>query len=263
MHLWIAVPSTLFFSAFKHACKLLRPILLRYVVPRHDGDVILNEEARLKTSRKIEWHIYNFFAYSLLTVLGWFVVRDKDWLPSYLGGHGQFENSFRDMPLLKVDEQVLYYGLFSFGLRTESLFSHLFGEWGSDFEEMLLHDVITVFLFTGYIFSNSLAFGTMIVILHDASDIIFHFSKAVNASVFPEELAAVTFFIGQIIFAYMRIYCFPQIIYGIAVNSFPIERAYFNPWLYLNVIFLSILCCMHVLWFYMFQRINLQIISKV
>ncbi len=47
------------------------------------------------------------------------------------------------------------------------------------------------------------------------------------------------------------------------MNSFPEERSHFNPWLYLNVIFLSILCCMHFLWFYMFQRINLMIIRKV
>ena len=167
------------------------------VPEKDDDDQVLSSQARNKMARKIEWHIYQFCSYTMLVVLGWYVVRDKDWLPGYLGGTGQFENSFRDMPLLKVDQTVLYYGLFSFGLRVESLVSHiLIEEWGSEFEEMLLHDVVTIFLFTGYIFSNSLAFGTMIVILHDASDIIFHFSKAVNVSKYPQEAAAITFFFG-------------------------------------------------------------------
>ena len=87
--------------------------------------------------------------------------------------------------------------MFSFGLRLESLISHVFfSEHGGDFEEMLLHDLVTIFLFGGYIFSNSLAFGTMIVILHDASDIVMHTSKGMNASNIPTWLVAVVFFTG-------------------------------------------------------------------
>ena len=210
-NMWMTATSTLFFFLLKSSVRLLRPCTDRIVAKlQSDGVTKVPEAERIATAHKIEYHIYCFSSYSLLTVLGYFVVRDRDWLPSYLGGHGQFENCFRNMPLMEVDPIVFYYGLFSFGLRLESLISHLFLEERSgDFEEMLLHDAVTVFLFGGYLFSNSLAFGTQIVILHDASDILFHFSKAVNASSLPDELAGLPFILGQFIFAYLRLYCFP------------------------------------------------------
>ena len=164
---------------------------------------------------------------------------------------------------MKVDPYVLYYGLFSFGLRLEHAFSHLFiDEHTGEFEEMLLHHSVTIFLFGGYLASNSLAFGTMIVILHDSSDILFHWAKAVNASNLSDDGAIAPFLLGQVVFAYARLYAFPRIIYGIWSNSFPEERVEFNHWLTLNVVFLSILCCMHVLWMAMMIRIDLQVINK-
>lgn len=56
---------------------------------------------------------------------------------------------------------------------------------------------------------------------------------------------------------YLRMICFPVIIYELLQAEYPAERAQFQPYTYLTAIFLSMLACMHYLWFYMFQRLNL------
>ena len=80
----------------------------------------------------------------------------QPWLPWYMGGSGDLAiDGFKGTPFVKTDEVVLTYGLINFGFRLESLVQHLcFSERGHDFQEMLLHDAVTCFLFFGYIFSN-------------------------------------------------------------------------------------------------------------
>ena len=79
---------------------------------------------------------------------------------------------------------------------------------------MLLHDAVTCFLFFGYIFSNFLPVGTLVILLHDVCDFPFHISKALNASVY-EGLAAFPFVTAQFIWLYFRLFCLPMIILNI------------------------------------------------
>ena len=176
-------------------------------------------------------------------------------MPGFMGGSGSFDEGFKDLPFLWIDEAVLNYGLFSFGLRIESIFSLIFlSEWGADFEEMLLHDSLTFFLFYGYLFSNFLPVGTMIIILHDIADIPFHLSKALHAAGY-NDAAVYPFVFGLATWLYFRLYCLPRIIWNITYQAYPPERAHFDPFIWLSVVFLSMLYCMHWLWFYMMLRI--------
>ena len=45
-------------------------------------------------------------------------------MPWYLGGHGDFGVGFVNIPFLPVDESVLFYGLFQFGIRLQWLIDH-------------------------------------------------------------------------------------------------------------------------------------------
>ena len=89
-----------------------------------------------------------------------------------------------------------------------------FTERGPDFEEMLLHDAVTCFLFFGYLFSNLLPVGTLITILHDVCDIPFHLSKALHSTTY-ESLAAVPFIAGQLTWMWFRLFCLPMITYTV------------------------------------------------
>ena len=184
-------------------------------------------------------------------------------MPWYLGGHGDFGVGFVNIPFLPVDESVLFYGLFQFGIRLQWLIAHnLSVERGNDYEEMLLHDTVTCFLCFGYLVSNFLPVGTMVIILHDVSDILCHVSKGTNVSTFSD-FAPVPFVGAQLLWLWFRLYSLPMIIWEITKHGYPEDRAQFNPFITLNVVFLSTLLAMHVIWFMMFQRVNWSILSKM
>lgn len=155
-------------------------------MPTHDSkkDPITKEE-RLATARKIEGHIVDFTIYLSSSVWGIMICKEQEWMPWYLGGHGEFAKGFVNIPFLQVDQAVLFYGIFQFGVRLKYLMEHLcLTERGNDYEEMLLHDTVTCFLFFGYLFSNFLPVGTMVIILHDISDVLCHVSKGFNVSTY-------------------------------------------------------------------------------
>ena len=126
---------------------------------------------------------------------------------------------------------------------------------------MLLHDIVTCFLCFGYLYSNFLPVGTMVIILHDIADILCHVSKAINVSIFTD-FAPIPFLGCQLLWLWFRLYSFPLLIWEITKHSYPEDRAQFNPFITLNVVFLTTLLAMHVIWFMMFQRVNWSIIRK-
>ena len=54
-----------------------------------------------------------------------------------------------------------------------------------------------------------------------------------------------------------------MIIWEITKHGYPEDRAQFNPFITLSVVFLSTLFAMHIIWFMMFQRVNWNILSKI
>ena len=179
---WVTAISCAFFFFAKRAMEYARPLTIKYV-PETEGDDAkpIEEEERQKMAEKIESHLFFGTFYFLSSIIGIYVCMDQVWMPWYLGGHGELEKGFIDIPFVKVEQSVLIYGLVNFGFRVESLISHIFFDpRASDFEEMLLHDIVTFFLCFGFIISNFLPVGTMVLILHDCSDFPFHFCKTAN-----------------------------------------------------------------------------------
>lgn len=91
----------------------LRPLILKYLVPTHDSkkDPISKDE-RLEIAQKIEGHLVDFCVYAGSAVWGLSISLDQEWMPWFLGGHGDFAKGFVNIPFLKVDHSVLYYGIF-------------------------------------------------------------------------------------------------------------------------------------------------------
>ena len=163
--LWITLLGIVVFISLRNSCKFLRPLIMSIVPTKGKVGEPISEEERVEISEKIEGHIFNATVYTISSVWGYMVCKDKDWYPWYLGGHGDPANGFINLPFVEDDQVVLFYGLFQFGFRIESLISHvIIAERGNDFEEMLLHDGLTCFLFFGFLFSNFLPGGTMIII---------------------------------------------------------------------------------------------------
>lgn len=157
---------------------------------------------------------------------------------------------------------IATFGFITFGYRVEGLITHAFcKERLQDFEELLFHDIVTVLLFLGYLYGNMLPLGTLVVIVHDVTDAPLHFCKALYASIFKTP-AKVLFFASQLLWLYFRLLCFPALIRALLRAEFPLDRADFNPFLYLGAGFLGLLLLLHALWFCMFQRMNLAVLRK-
>ena len=123
--LWITALSTLFFQVSRRLNRLLRPYILR-IIPTQDKDGSeLSDEERQRLSEKIEDHFHDGLFYTISSIWGMYVCMGQEWLPWYMGGDGDFELSFQNVPFFKCDDAILTYGLVGFGFRIDSLVNHL------------------------------------------------------------------------------------------------------------------------------------------
>ena len=216
---------------------------------------------RDKKAEKVERHLYDALIFSISTICAFYLCHDQDWMPGYLGGKGDLKNSFVDLPFPKIDPMIPVFGFINLGYRFESLLLTLSDTTRKDFHEMFLHDVVTIFLFFGYLFGYMLAIGTMIILVHDLTDVPVHITKALISTKY-DRFVPHSFLLGQALWVYFRLYCFSLIIYEILWVEYPEHRAQFNPFVSLNAAFLFTLLAMHCLWFYLFQKMNLTILSQ-
>ena len=118
-HFWITAVSAVFFIAMRLSLAFwLRPLVCMWLVPSKTP-----KEDRDEVAKKIEDHLMDSVVYGSFTVWGWFICKDQDWMPWFLGGQGQLENAFVDLSFSPVQAPLLFYGLVNFGYRFEALFT--------------------------------------------------------------------------------------------------------------------------------------------
>lgn len=118
-----------------------------------------------------------------------------------------------------------------------------------------MHHIAAFCLYFCYIFGNILDLGATIAFLHDLADIPGNLCKALNSTVYQNS-SAVVFVTCMVVWFVTRIYCLPQMIYKIFTSLiYDAEYAEFQPFIYLNGIFLCVMCALHYFWFAMFFKI--------
>ena len=131
----------------------------------------------------------------------------------------------------------------------------------NDFEEMLLHHIAANCLYFCYIFSNIMGIGSVIAYLHDLADITGKLCKLLNATIY-QNTSAVAFVACMVVWFVTRILALPQMIYFIFTDcNYTPSLQQFQPFIYLNGIFLSVMCVLHYYWFAMFFKILGRYIS--
>ena len=215
--LWITALSALFFLTFSRAVAKLRPYVLQFVpMEKKETGTVLSESKRNATAAKMEKNLVYIVSYTALSIWCWIECKDEPWMPTFLGGRGAFEVSAKDMPFVNCNSNILTLGLVSFGLRVKFMVNQILLERGSkDFFEMLLHDLVTLFLVFGYLFSNLLPVGTMITLLHDVTDVPLQVAKMLNASTYSS-LVPIPFVTCQVMWFYFRLCCLPVLIYKVS-----------------------------------------------
>ena len=88
--LWISLLGMVVYSLWEKVCKLLNPWIMSVVPTKDSKKEPMSDEERKKIADKIQGHIFDLAIYSVSTVWGFIVCMDKDWLPWYLFGKGEF-----------------------------------------------------------------------------------------------------------------------------------------------------------------------------
>lgn len=109
---------------------------------------------------------------------------------------------------------------------------------------MMFHHLVTGYLFAFSYMTNTLI-GAVVAYIHDFTDIFISWTR-VWAETECKKVTAISFFIGQIVWSYMRIYWLFQCIY---VSTVRLEVYVLSP--YVQPIFgflLSCLLTLHIYW---------------
>ncbi|XP_062315069.1 ceramide synthase 5-like [Osmerus eperlanus] len=129
-----------------------------------------------------------------------------------------------------------------------------------DFLIMLIHHLATITLITFSYANNMLRAGTLVMCVHDASDILLEAAKLANYAKY-QRLCDGLFVLFSIIFFITRLVIYPfWVVYSVFVESWVIIGPYQSWWL-LNGLLL-VLQVLHVFWFYLIARIAIKALFK-
>uniref|UniRef100_A0A3B5LUT9 TLC domain-containing protein n=1 Tax=Xiphophorus couchianus TaxID=32473 RepID=A0A3B5LUT9_9TELE len=125
---------------------------------------------------------------------------------------------------------------------------------------MLVHHLATIFLITISYANNMLRAGTLVMCVHDASDVFLEAAKLANYAKY-QRLCDSLFVVFSISFFLTRLIIFPfWIVYSVLFESWQIIGPY-RAWWLINGLLL-VLQTLHIIWFYLIARIAVKAIFK-
>ena len=177
-----------------------------------------DRELREKYKIKLPMHVYKFGMYFILSVFGYYVLKDINFFPRSLLGHGRLPNMFingypKSFFFYKPPFFDFYY-MFCLSYFTSDLIWLLFiNERQTDFVDMLLHHSCTISLIVFSHLTHYSNVGSIILFLHMESDIFVHFTRILLQTDIHEAIKNISGLVLAINFIYMRIYVLGEIIY--------------------------------------------------
>ncbi|XP_060931037.1 ceramide synthase 5-like [Limanda limanda] len=129
-----------------------------------------------------------------------------------------------------------------------------------DFMIMLVHHMATIILITFSYANNMLRAGTLVMCVHDASDIFLEAAKLANYAKY-QRLCDGLFVMFSIVFFITRLVIYPfWIVNSVLFESWEIGGPYQAWWLFNGL--LLVLQALHIIWFYLIARIAIKAIFK-
>lgn len=227
-------------------------------------DYLLRKKKHTLQKKKIVKFVealWRFILYSCLLFVGYqtlFVPGTVSWVQDT-------KNLWTDWPFLPVHEPTILYYLSELAVYFH--FLHWTDVQRSDSLEMLVHHFATIGLIVFSYISNFTRVGTVILLLHDTSDVFLESAKCFNyvskapgrkwASVFCDTLFAmfaVSFFVTRLVL-------FPRnVLYSVLVEG-PNALGSDFPGFLVFVGLLLVLQLLHVFWFYLIARMVVKLFT--
>jgi hypothetical protein len=161
----------------------------------------------------------------------------------------------------RIDVDVYLFYMFQMAFYMHSIHAHAFGAETKrdDFVEMLLHHVVTLGLLYSSFSMRFVAAGTLIVVVHDAADVLFECAKLCIYN-HKEARANVVFAVWVVVWVLTRLIYFPMFVVRGGVWE-TVARLGFFPLYSFNAITLLILLALHVFWTTMIVRMIVRMIT--
>eukprot|EP01105_Mastigella_eilhardi_P015546 TRINITY_DN3562_c0_g1_i3.p1 TRINITY_DN3562_c0_g1~~TRINITY_DN3562_c0_g1_i3.p1 ORF type:complete len:412 (+),score=105.71 TRINITY_DN3562_c0_g1_i3:24-1259(+) len=212
--------------------------------------------------------------YSYTTLYGWYVLRDKEWVPWFVpGSHGNTRKCWEGLALVSADvndlttdsfaaleipRDVRRYYMIQMGINFSHLFFHLFVyKHRRDFFLLSVHHALTILLMCYSYGFGYVRIGTLVLATHDVCDICVNLARCF-IDTHQKALTVLSFLLTMLCWIVFRLFAFPfYVLYSACIESVRIvgrhsEEAF--SWWFFNVM-LWVLMVLHVLWFSLFPRL--------
>ena len=220
---WFTGVTTIVFMVMERVFdRVFFPIYYPYCKEKSD------EEARVMRTKKAVKNIFKFTYYLSAVILGWMTLKDTYILPPSLGGSGSFYNQFKDWPYFEHPPLYVYYFTGVMGFHIAALLNQLLFEdkKKSDYIEMTLHHLVTVYLF-GFSYMTNTFIGAPVIFLHNWADVVVSWTR-IWGETEHKAIALSSLGFSQIVWAYTRLWVFPQLIYS---STIYIELFMYSSWI--------------------------------
>ena len=177
-----------------------------------------DRELREKYKIKLPMHVYKCGMYFILSVFGYYVLKDINFFPRSLLGHGRLPNMFingypKSFFFYKPPLFDFYYMLCLSYFTSDLIWLLFINERQTDFVDMLLHHSCTISLIVFSHLTHYSNVGSIILFLHMESDIFVHFTRILLQTDIHENIKNISGLVLASNFIYMRIYVLGEIIY--------------------------------------------------
>ncbi|CAH0478956.1 unnamed protein product [Peronospora belbahrii] len=228
------------------------------------GRLVLSPSKRVQADRveRFATVLFKFIYFTVITVVGYFIIRDEKWFPPVLGGKGVIRESYWN--LNKAPSFALkYYYCLQLGYHFHSLLYMLFfSPMRNDFVEMLLHHLVTIILIGGSHLVNYCAMGSLVTFTHDIGDVTAYAIKSV-VDTGNTPLVVVMYFVLLLSWAYTRLYVYPfHLLYNVIVVSRELDPHMVSIFLHPGCALMSMLMVLHVYWYGLFLVMGYTLFRK-
>jgi len=252
---WISVVAAPIFFLLKRAFNFcFTPLYMRFIYEKYQG------KARIERAEKGAKSVFKFFLFVTACIVGWFVLKDIDFMPKSLFCNGDMNKIWKDFPYWRKSTYFNTYYMVQFGYHLESLVSQMFSKPKNDYIEMMLHHIVAVLLISLSYMSNISNVGASVLFLHDWSDIFTALTRVLVDLPGCKVLTTISFFSLVVSWAWSRLYVFPFHVIGISVIKFGTIQ-HQHPFAFYSLItMLLVLLVLHIYWFYLFMKIAYNLI---
>jgi len=242
---------------------LIRVNSIKYIFTSRAEKTVIefpSKELRQKKIEKAAFARFRSLWYLAITIIGYYCLKDVEYLPRTLGGKARFEdlNLFWDgLPYQPQDRKVVVYYMIQFGSALCTfILQFKQNRTRNSYGEFLLHDMATLMLLVISFLNNYLRMGAVVLFLHDISDIFSYGCKIFVDTVY---LKTTLFFYVSLVLSWFwtRLYVFPfQVILQCFTNNIW-ARPELVGYMIIAICLVTLLC-LHVYWIVLILGIGVK-----